>query len=134
MTITRFASLLLLSLCGSLAMAQTNSNQERVERYTVLISGANVGHLDASIDGREVSIDFDYKNNGRGPTLKERIALSEAGLPTSWQIERNRSADAARSEPVVRSSVRLIALPSPSRPAPRDRAGPGAAPSAGGSG
>ncbi len=83
------ACVLLLSLCGSLAAAQTTDTETRTERYSVLISGANVGHLDATIKGGDVSIDFDYKNNGRGPTLKEKIALSEAGLPLSWQVDGN---------------------------------------------
>jgi imidazolonepropionase-like amidohydrolase len=80
---------LLLSLCGSLAAAHASNIEAQTEHYSVLISGAKVGHLDATVDGRKVSIDFDYKNNGRGPTLKEKIALSEAGLPSSWEVDGN---------------------------------------------
>ena len=31
-------------------------------------------------------MDYDYKNNGRGPTLAEVITLSPKGLPSAWTI------------------------------------------------
>src|SRR5690606_3332874 len=34
-----------------------------------------------------IGIDYEYRNNGRGPTIKEEIVLDEAGLPTSWKNE-----------------------------------------------
>ena len=57
-----------------------------VERYTVIVSGTPIGHLVATIDGATVAIDFDYKNNGRGPTIAERLRIDEHGLPVAWTI------------------------------------------------
>jgi hypothetical protein len=57
-----------------------------VERYTVMAAGKSIGHLVATIDGREVGIDFDVKDNGRGPTIAERLTLDAQGLPEQWTI------------------------------------------------
>ncbi|MCA1749899.1 MAG: amidohydrolase family protein [Sphingomonadales bacterium] len=59
---------------------------ERLE-YRVLTGGNDVGHLIAEIEDGRVVVDYDYKNNGRGPTIAETIALDENGFPTSWEIE-----------------------------------------------
>ena len=56
------------------------------ETYSVIFGGKNVGHLIADTQGDKVVIDFDYKNNGRGPTMKETITLGPDGLPTVWDI------------------------------------------------
>lgn len=82
MRITTWGCLLLLGCSQSV-------HAEQQERFSVLISGANVGHLVANTDGQTVAIDFDYKNNGRGPTLKEKLVLNEAGIPVSWEIDGN---------------------------------------------
>jgi hypothetical protein len=82
MRIAAWGCLLLLA-CSQAARA------EHQERFSVLISGANVGHLVTNTEGRKVAIDFDYKNNGRGPTLKEKLVLDEAGIPVSWKIDGN---------------------------------------------
>lgn len=37
------------------------------ENFTVIIGGTRVGHLDVVRSGDTVKIDYDYKNNGRGP-------------------------------------------------------------------
>ncbi|HEY5806829.1 MAG TPA: hypothetical protein VIT67_02615, partial [Povalibacter sp.] len=41
------------------------------ETFSVIFGGKTVGHLKASSTGNETQIDFDYKNNGRGPTIAE---------------------------------------------------------------
>ena len=56
------------------------------QRFTVITGGAQVGHVVASIDGDAVTIDYDVKNNGRGPTIAETLRLGADGLPTSWTI------------------------------------------------
>jgi hypothetical protein len=43
------------------------------ETFTVIFGGENVGHLVADTEGSRTRIDFDYKNNGRGPTIAETI-------------------------------------------------------------
>lgn len=67
------------------------------EHYAVITGGKVVGHLDVeSTDGgksggaktgKAVTIDFDIKNNGRGPTMKEALTLGADGLPTTWAID-----------------------------------------------
>jgi hypothetical protein len=56
------------------------------ETFSVIYGGQNVGHLVADTDGSRTQIDFDYKNNGRGPTIAETIVTDELGRPRSWQI------------------------------------------------
>ena len=57
-----------------------------LQRYSVIFGGKVVGHLNADVHGPRTTIDFDYKNNGRGPTMKEALTLDPAGLPTAWDI------------------------------------------------
>ena len=35
------------------------------------------------------SVFYEYRNNGRGPTINETIALDEAGIPTAWTAAGN---------------------------------------------
>jgi hypothetical protein len=57
------------------------------ETYTVIVGGRNVGHLKADTNGATTTIDYDVKNNGRGPTIAETIATGADGLPTAWTIK-----------------------------------------------
>ena len=66
-------------LCPGTASAQA-------ERLTVILGGRTIGHLTATTDGPRVAVDYDYKDNGRGPTLAEVITLSPKGLPSAWTI------------------------------------------------
>jgi imidazolonepropionase-like amidohydrolase len=61
------------------AIAQT-------ETYTVIFGGQRIGHLVARTTGRQTTIEFDYKNNGRGPTLNEVVTTDPEGIPTTWSI------------------------------------------------
>ena len=63
------------------------AQQPAAETYTVIVNGRNVGHLKANHGGGATTIDYDYKNNGRGPTMAETIRLDEGGLPTAWTIK-----------------------------------------------
>ena len=36
-------------------------------RYTAIFGGRNVGHVVVDIDGQRAKVDYDVKNNGRGP-------------------------------------------------------------------
>lgn len=55
-------------------------------RYTVVYGGTSVGHVRADTTGNQTKIDFNVKNNGRGPTMAETIVFGADGLPTSWAI------------------------------------------------
>jgi imidazolonepropionase-like amidohydrolase len=56
------------------------------ERFTAITGDKNVGHLVADTKGNKVTIDFDIKNNGRGPTIAETLTLGADGLPTAWAV------------------------------------------------
>jgi imidazolonepropionase-like amidohydrolase len=75
--------LLALSLSASLLPAAALAKQER---FSVIYGQKTVGHLIADTEGAKTSIDFDYKNNGRGPTMKEQLQVDANGLPTSWTL------------------------------------------------
>jgi len=59
------------------------------EQFTVIAGGNPVGHLKVDHQGERIAIDFDYKNNGRGPTLAETLRLDARGLPVEWRISGN---------------------------------------------
>ncbi len=56
-------------------------------RYVVLVGGTPIGAANISHDGNEIAIEYEFRNNGRGPTLNEAITLNEAGYPVRWTIE-----------------------------------------------
>lgn len=70
----------------ALALAATSNIAIAADRYVVISGGTNVGHVWADTQGNRVSIDFDVKENGRGPTVKEIVTLGTDGLPTSWDV------------------------------------------------
>ena len=59
------------------------------QSYSVIRGDNTVGHLDARIDGQSIEIEYDVKDNGRGPTISERIELDDSGLPRRWRITGN---------------------------------------------
>lgn len=75
---------ILATMCG--ASLLEHAAAAATEAFTVIFGGQNVGHLIADTDGSRTRIDFDYKNNGRGPTIAETIVTDELGRPRSWQI------------------------------------------------
>lgn len=54
--------------------------------YTVVYGGTKVGHVKVDTTGNRAAVDFNIKNNGRGPTMAETITFGTDGLPTSWNI------------------------------------------------
>lgn len=76
-----------LAAASVLSMTDPAMAEPSVETLTLVIGEARVGNLQARIDGARINIDYQYRNNGGGPTIKESIVLDEAGLPTSWKIE-----------------------------------------------
>ncbi len=72
-------SLIALAFLSNPAFAAT-------EKFTVITGGKNVGHVNADTTGNKTTIDFDIKNNGRGPSSAETITVDLQGLPTSWAI------------------------------------------------
>jgi imidazolonepropionase-like amidohydrolase len=54
--------------------------------YRVLFAGDDVGHMIVDEHNNQLAIDFDYKQNGRGPTMAEEITLDDDGFPVDWSI------------------------------------------------
>lgn len=82
----KFGSIALALVLAPMTGAQA---QDSTENFTVIIGGTRVGHLDAVRTGDTVKIDFDFKNNGRGPTMKEELKLDANGMPVAWKITGN---------------------------------------------
>ncbi|MCG2841930.1 amidohydrolase family protein [Sandaracinobacter sp. RS1-74] len=59
------------------------------ENFAILFGGRTVGKLSASGEGATTRIVYDYKNNGRGPTIAETVTVDANGLPTSWTVKGN---------------------------------------------
>ncbi|QLC26092.1 amidohydrolase family protein [Parasphingopyxis algicola] len=72
-------------LLATLILASPAAAEMR--EYRVLSGGNDVGHLRVDAEGSRVAIDYDYKNNGRGPTIAETITLDADGYPLRWEIE-----------------------------------------------
>ncbi len=54
--------------------------------YRVLVGGSDTGHMIVDQSGKQLTIDFDFKQNGRGPTITEEITLDERGYPINWTV------------------------------------------------
>ncbi len=86
-----FALLLLISQGCKEKTEKVSSQADLPEKeiFSVIIGGTKVGHLKVNRAGDTVAIDYDYKNNGRGPTIAETIVLDAAGFPVQWDIAGN---------------------------------------------
>ncbi|MXO66174.1 amidohydrolase family protein [Altericroceibacterium endophyticum] len=75
------------SLALSTALAAVSPAMAASDHLVVIANGEQVGALDADQDGNTVTIHYDVKDNGRGPTIDERIVLDDRGLPQSWNVD-----------------------------------------------
>jgi imidazolonepropionase-like amidohydrolase len=97
-SLQKIALTLLFSL-PSLALADTFN-------YVFIFGDKNVGHLTAEAKGDRTTVDFDVKNNGRGPTIAESINLDAAGLPTEWTVKGTTTFGSKIAEHFVRKGAR----------------------------
>ena len=56
------------------------------EAFTVLVGGTDIGQLEVAHDNGSTRVEYEYRNNGRGPTISESVTFGEGGLPKSWTI------------------------------------------------
>ena len=78
----RIALLALILVAGYSCKQETTSslaNYQGDENYTVIIGENKVGYLKTHTVGDTIHIDYDFKNNGRGPTMKETLVLNAEG-------------------------------------------------------
>ena len=76
----------ILAVTLTVAVAMSSVAVAETMHLSVMFGGKNIGHLTAETNGDQTSIDYDYKNNGRGPTMAETIRLDADGLPVAWTI------------------------------------------------
>jgi len=76
----------LLVLTLALAAIPTGAFAADTARYTAIFGGQKVGHVFVDTTANRTSIDFNIKNNGRGPTMAETITFGADGLPSAWSI------------------------------------------------
>jgi hypothetical protein len=69
-----------------LLLALPSPPAAQVEAFTVIFGEVRIGHVTARHEGARTAIDYDFKNNGRGPTIVETIEVDAAGLPVAWEI------------------------------------------------
>jgi imidazolonepropionase-like amidohydrolase len=55
-------------------------------RYTVISGGQNVGHLFVDTKAAVTTVDYNVKNNGRGPTMAETLTFGADRMPNAWAI------------------------------------------------
>ena len=71
------------------APAPVISSQPETESFTVLVGGTDIGQLEVSHSSDSARIEYEYSNNGRGPSIRESVTFGESGLPREWSIEGN---------------------------------------------
>ncbi|MAL09350.1 MAG: amidohydrolase [Maricaulis sp.] len=69
------------------AAASTGTSSPEATQFTVLVGGTEIGGMTVTHTEDGYTVDYEYRNNGRGPTLAEDIGLDDAGLPSRWTIE-----------------------------------------------
>lgn len=74
---------LLLAAAATLLPASALAQESE---YRVLATGTDIGGLEVDQDGDTYEIVWDYKQNGRGPTVEETITVDEAGRPVDVKI------------------------------------------------
>lgn len=55
------------------------------ESFTAILSGTEVGQMEVVHDDL-TSVEYEYRSNGRGPTVSETIEFNAAGYPESWEV------------------------------------------------
>ena len=73
-------------LVVSVAVLLSTAASAETYQYRVLFGGDDVGGLEVETAGNTSNIEFDYKQNGRGPTITEKVEVDAEGIPTNWTI------------------------------------------------
>ena len=74
------------ALAAAALLAVPTLASAEIASFTVVSGSKNIGHLIATTTGDITTVDFDIKNNGRGPTDAETIKSNADGLPINWKI------------------------------------------------
>jgi len=60
-----------------------------VQVFTVYVQGTKVGAAEVTTTEDGYSVFYEYRNNGRGPTINETISLDASGIPIGWTAAGN---------------------------------------------
>ena len=52
--------------------------------YNIYVQGTQVGAMEVTETETGYSVFYEYRNNGRGPTINETISLDADGIPVAW--------------------------------------------------
>ncbi|MEP6785479.1 MAG: amidohydrolase family protein [Sphingomonadales bacterium] len=73
-------------LLSLLLVSASTTALAEVEKFSVFRKDTTIGRVVVDTSGDTAKIEFDIKDNGRGPTVAEVLTLDAGGLPTSWKI------------------------------------------------
>lgn len=73
--------------------------------YRALIQERDVGYLKLDRQGQKVAVDYNIKQNGRGPTITEAVTLDKDGTPLAWTITGRTTFGNAVNESFKRSAA-----------------------------
>jgi len=109
--VKRYFLAALLAASSTAALAET-------ERFAVFRKDVNIGRVVVETNGQAAKVEYDVKDNGRGPTVAEALTLDSGGLPASWKITGTQTFGGKIDETFGRSGMTSTW---------RDAAGPGSA-------
>ena len=83
------AAVLGLAACGASETSTPEIPAPAVQPilYNVLVQGTNIGVTEVTKTETGYSVFYEFRNNGRGPTINETITIDENGIPTAWQAD-----------------------------------------------
>ncbi|MDT0575896.1 amidohydrolase family protein [Croceicoccus sp. F390] len=90
----------------SISAVTTPAFAETTE-YRVYMQDRDIGHLIVDQEDGKARVDYDYKQNGRGPSIKEEITLDPDGAPLDWKITGRTTFGNAVEESFARSAGEL---------------------------
>jgi cytosine/adenosine deaminase-related metal-dependent hydrolase len=95
-------------ILASSILASAASAAETV-RYVALVNGGTTkaGHQSVTRDGNKVRVDFIFKDNGRGPELKEEFTLGEDGTFVRYHVAGTSTFGAAVNETFTRKGDKV---------------------------
>ncbi len=73
--------------------------------YRALIQERDVGYLKLDRQGQKIAVDYNIKQNGRGPTITEAVTLDKDGAPVAWTITGRTTFGNAVNESFKRSAA-----------------------------
>jgi imidazolonepropionase-like amidohydrolase len=73
--------------------------------FRMVTEGVDIGRYVVDREGRKVSVDYDIKQNGRGPTIRETVTLDADGAPVEWRITGKTTFGNAVNESFLRTAA-----------------------------